>query len=72
MIMDDAAVHDGVTMVIADGFRTAFSSEVLESIKVVLWYEEITELLVIDVVDRDLCRNRGLTAGLGKPLYINI
>lgn len=59
----------GVTIVIVVGFLTVLVSEVITDELLVGWYDDITELLVMEVVDFDLCQRRGLAEGPAKPIY---
>lgn len=69
---EDDKVHGelGVTILIVVGFLTGAGSLELMTDALFGWYEDITELLVIDVVDLDLCHKRGLAEGPAKPIYL--
>jgi len=52
----------GVVVVAADGLAVAEAAISAEeqACNVVCWYDDVTELFVIDVVDLDLCHDFGL------------
>lgn len=52
------------------GFLTVVVSEVMTDELLVGWYDDMTELLVMEVVDFDLCHRRGLAEGPAKPICI--
>ena len=59
----------GVMMVMVVGFLTG---AVPLSVLIGFWYDDITELLVIEVVDVDLCQILGLWAdGPAKPISLD-
>lgn len=66
---DNVPVAIGVTIVIVVGFLTVVGFEVMTDELLIGWYDDMTELFVIEVVDFDLCHRRGLDDGPAKPIY---
>lgn len=71
-VVDKVHGEVGVMIFIVVGFLTVVSVELITD-ALFGWYEDITELFVMDVVDLDLCHKRGLAEGPANPiLFISI
>ena len=67
MTDEDSIQGLGVTIVMAVGFLVKIEeaeeiSAEEQACNVVCWYDDVTELFVMDVVDLDLCHDFGLVA----------